>query len=62
MSRRAYLHPRLSSDQLRDRFRNCRDSKESRRWQLLWFVSLGHTIVEADYSQAELRVASHYGP
>jgi transposase len=47
MSRNAYLHHRLSSDQLRERFRNCRDSKESRRWQILWLVSLGHTLVEA---------------
>ena len=47
MARQAYLHPRLSSGQLQERFRNCRDLRESRRWQLLWFISLLYTLVEA---------------
>lgn len=47
MSRQAYIHPRLSSEQLRERFHKCRDSKESRRWQLLWLVSFGYTVVDA---------------
>jgi transposase len=47
MSRRAYLHSRLSSAKLKDRYRNCKDLHESRRWQLLWMISLGKTLIEA---------------
>ena len=47
MSRTPNLHRRLSSEQLRARFLSCKNTKEARRWQLLWFISLGHSITEA---------------
>jgi transposase len=49
MSRRAYLHPRLSSAKLKELYRNCKDLHESRRWQLLWLISLGKPLTEAAF-------------
>lgn len=47
MSRTPTIHRRLSSEQLRARFLSCKNTKEARRWQLLWFISLEHSIAEA---------------
>jgi transposase len=41
------LAPHLSVDELRQRFRSCRDAKTARRWQLLWLISSGHTATAA---------------
>jgi transposase len=49
MSQRAYLHPRLSSSKLREQYRNCKNLPESRRWHLLWLLSLGKTLVAAAF-------------
>jgi hypothetical protein len=48
MPKKAYLAEHLSSDELKDRYRNCQDSVETRRWHLLWKISLGWTIKNAE--------------
>jgi transposase len=49
MSQRAYLHPRLSSAKLREQYRNSKNLPESRRWHLLWLISLGKTLIAAAF-------------
>jgi transposase len=47
MSRKAYLHPHLTSVELKTRYLRTKDRVESRRWHLLWLVSLNWTIQQA---------------
>jgi hypothetical protein len=44
MPRKAYLNPNYSSKELKKKYLQSKDSVESRRWHLLWKVSLGWTI------------------
>lgn len=44
MARKAKLANHLSVEELKDKYRKSRDGVESRRWHLLWKVSLGWTI------------------
>lgn len=37
------LEPHLSSDQLKARYRTCKEPKEARRWHALWLASQGHS-------------------
>jgi hypothetical protein len=36
---RLTLQPHLTPDELKTRYRRCRDAKEGRRWHVLWLVS-----------------------
>lgn len=47
MVRKAYLHPYLTSAELKKRYLCAKDAVESRRWHLLWLVSLDWTIRQA---------------
>src|ERR687886_756115 len=47
MVRKAYLYPYLTSAQLKRRYVCASDRVESRRWHLLWLVSLNWTIRQA---------------
>ncbi len=47
MVRKAYLHPYLTSDELKTRYLCTKDRIESRRWHLLWLVSRDWTIQQA---------------
>ena len=47
MPKKAYLAEHLSSEELKDRYRRSQDSVETRRWHLLWKISLGWTIKNA---------------
>jgi transposase len=47
MARRTELAAHLTSDELKERYRTCRDAKEARRWQALWQLSLGISITQA---------------
>ncbi len=44
MPKKAYLATHFSSNELKQKYRTSTDSVESRRWHLLWKVSLGWTI------------------
>jgi len=44
MPRKAQLVPHLTSNELKQRYRQSQDRVESRRWHLLWKVSLGWTL------------------
>ena len=44
MPKKAYLAPHFSSNELKQKYRNSKDLVESRRWHLLWKVSLGWTV------------------
>ena len=44
MPKKAYLSSHFSSDELKQKYLKSQDSIESRRWHLLWKVSLGWTI------------------
>ena len=44
MPRKAFLSPYYSSEELKQKYRTSQDSTESRRWHLLWKVSLGWSI------------------
>lgn len=44
MPRKAYLEKHHSSEELKKKYLNSKDSVESRRWHLLWKVSLGWTL------------------
>jgi len=65
MPKKAYLAEHLSSEELKDRYRSSQDSVETRRWHLLWKISLGWTIKNAavavglDY-QYSLRILKKY--
>ena len=48
MSRRKLeLKNHLSTEELKTRYRSCKDPKEARRWQALWLVSQGYSSDEA---------------
>ncbi|WP_293108396.1 hypothetical protein [Moorena sp. SIOASIH] len=44
MPKKAALANHYSSDELKQKYLKSKDSVESRRWHLLWKVSLGWTI------------------
>jgi transposase len=44
--KRIELAAHLTSDELKARYRTCRDAAEARRWHALWQISLGATITE----------------
>jgi len=44
MPRKAYLANYYSSEELKQKYLKCQDAVESRRWHLLWKISLGWTI------------------
>ncbi|MGK7926948.1 MAG: helix-turn-helix domain-containing protein, partial [Spirulina sp.] len=44
MPRKVYLAPHLSTEKLKKKYRTSEDPVESRRWHLLWKISLGWTI------------------
>jgi hypothetical protein len=46
-SEKLYLHPYLTSAELKKRYICAKDGVESRRWHLLWLVSLDWTIRQA---------------
>ena len=47
MSKKAHLESYLSSDELKTRYLSAKDLVESRRWHLLWLVSLDWSIKKA---------------
>lgn len=47
MPKKAYLAAHFSSDELRKKYRTSQDPVETRRWHLLWKISLGWTIKNA---------------
>ena len=47
MSKKAHLEPYLNRDELKTRYLSARDLVESRRWHLLWLVSLDWSIKKA---------------
>lgn len=47
MVKKAHLHPRLTSAELKGRYLSASDRVESRRWHLLWLVSKRWTIQQA---------------
>ena len=47
MPKKAYLANHLSSDELKDKYRSCKEPVEARRWHLLWKISLDWTIKNA---------------
>lgn len=44
---RVTLKDYLTSDQLKARYRSCKDPKEARRWHALWLISQGYSPQEA---------------
>ena len=44
MPRKAHLEKHHSSEELKKKYLSSKDSVESRRWHLLWKVSLGWTV------------------
>jgi transposase len=55
MARRTELAAHLTSDELKQRYRTCRNAKEARRWQALWQLSLGHSIAETGFHRTWVR-------
>ncbi|MCH2232478.1 MAG: IS630 family transposase [Crocinitomicaceae bacterium] len=47
MSKKAHLEPYLNRDELKTRYLSAKDLVESRRWHLLWLVSLDWSIKKA---------------
>lgn len=41
------LEPHLSSEELKERYRKCKNPKEARRWHALWLISEGASTAEA---------------
>ena len=70
MPPKAHLEPYLSADDLKARYRQARDTTESRRWHLLQLVASGWTIKQAaevvglnyDYSKEIIRRYNREGP
>jgi len=56
MPKKAYLAEHLSSEELKDRYRSSQDSVETRRWHLLWKISLGWTIKNAAVAVAAILI------
>jgi transposase len=44
---RLALQPHLTTEELRRRYRRCRDAREGRRWHALWLVSRGLSPAQA---------------
>ena len=44
MARKAFLEKHHSSEELKKKYLNSKDPVESRRWHLLWKISLGWTV------------------
>lgn len=69
MPRKAYLVQHHSLEELKKRYLKSQDSVESRRWHLLWKVSLGWTLknsaiaigINYDYAQEILRKYNKLG-
>jgi hypothetical protein len=69
MPKKAYLSSHLSSDELKQKYLKSQDSIESRRWHLLWKVSLGWTIknsavaigINYDYAKEIVSKYNHLG-
>ncbi len=57
MPRKAYLEKHHSSSELKKKYLNSKDSVESRRWHLLWKVSLGWTL---KYSASAVGINYNY--
>jgi transposase len=70
MPPKAHLEPYLSAEDLKARYRQARDTTESRRWHLLQLVATGWTIKQAaevvglnyDYSKEIIRRYNREGP
>ncbi|AMW28415.1 MULTISPECIES: helix-turn-helix domain-containing protein [Arthrospira] len=70
MPPKAHIEPHLSVDDLKNRYRQARDTTESRRWHLLHLVGSGWTIKQAaevvglnyDYAKEIIRRYNHEGP
>jgi transposase len=41
------LKEHLSSEELKERYRKCKNAKEARRWHALWLMSEGASTIEA---------------
>lgn len=69
MPKKAHLAPHLSSGELKKKYLKSSDSVESRRWHLLWKVSLGWTIknsaiaigISYDYAKEIVSKYNHLG-
>jgi transposase len=69
MPKKAYLSSHFSSDELKQKYLKSQDSIESRRWHLLWKVSLGWTIknsavaigINYDYAKEIVSKYNHLG-
>ena len=65
MGRKLQLKSHYSVDELKARYRACRDPVEARRWQLIWLVTAGKTLTAAaeaiafNYDYAR-EIVSHY--
>jgi len=46
-NRRLEVKKHLSNEELKARYRSCKESKEARRWHVLWLVSQGYSSQEA---------------
>ncbi len=57
MPRKAYLAKHYSSEELKKKYLKSKDSVESRRWHLLWKISLGWTI---KYSAIAVGISYNY--
>ncbi|MGL5083261.1 MAG: helix-turn-helix domain-containing protein [Microcoleaceae cyanobacterium] len=70
MPPKAHLEPHLDSEDLKTRYRQARDTTESRRWHLIQLVASGWTIKQAaevvglnyDYSKEIIRRYNREGP
>ena len=69
MPKKAYIEKYYSSSELKKKYLNSKDSVESRRWHLLWKVSLGWTLknsalavgISYDYGQKILKKYNESG-
>lgn len=69
MPKKAYLAPHLSPNELKQKYLKSQDSVESRRWHLLWKVSLGWTLknsavavgINYDYAKEILKKYNELG-
>ena len=69
MPKKAYLAPHFSSNELKQKYLKSQDSVESRRWHLLWKVSLGWTLKDSavavginyDYAKEVLKKYNELG-
>lgn len=60
----------LSTKELHQRYQNCKDPVEAKRWYLLWQVSLSETVKEValkmnlnyNYALSIVRKYNRYGP